>query len=99
MSKTEATPEQETIEVNRFIVTKTRRGQNKLLKITFKNGRTATIDHDKACEALKVDDRQCWKDHKCYSSTTGVPKAVQTFEGAVIEYNDKKTEAPAEEAK
>ena len=84
MSKTQESP---VIEVNRFIGTKKRRGQGAILKISFKNGRTAMVDHDKACDALKVDDRPCYKKHNCYSSTTGVPRDVQAFEGAVIEYN------------
>ena len=58
------------------------------------------VDHDKACDALKVDERPCYKKHNCYSSTTGVPRDVQAFEGAVIEYNSEVTkEEEVEETK
>lgn len=96
MSKSDNTQSPEVVEVNKFVVTKGRRGKGLTLKIKFKNGRTAMVDHDKACEALKVDERPCWNTHKCYSSTTGVPRAVEAFEGAVMEYNKAKAKAEAE---
>ena len=63
------------IKSKRFVVRQSLIGQNKTIKVEFKNGKTATYDHDKAYNAMKskLETLPCWEKYKSYTASNNVP--------------------------
>jgi len=71
----------ETLESKRFVVRQSLIGQNKLIKVTFKDNRTYTYNHDEAYEVMKdkLLSMNCWAKYKSYTSSTNLPVAVRAI--------------------
>jgi hypothetical protein len=63
----------------RFVVRKSLIGQNTIIEVTFKNGKTAKYNHDEAYEAMKsaLDTMNCWEKYKSYTSSSSIPVKVR----------------------
>lgn len=72
---------QNVIESKRFVVRKSLIGQNATIKVTFKDGRKAEYEHDKAYEVMKskLDTMPCWEKYKSYTSSSNLPIAVRAI--------------------
>ena len=59
----------------RFVVRKSLIGKNQVIEVTFKNGKTATYNHDLAFEIMKekLEVMECFKKHKSYTSSSSIP--------------------------
>lgn len=59
----------------RFVIRKSLIGKNQLITVNFKNGKTVTYNHDKVYEVMKdkLEQMNCFKKYKSYTSSTGVP--------------------------
>ena len=70
---------QNSIQSKRFVIRKSLIGQNTIIKVTFKNGKTFKYNHDKAYELMSenLDHLSCWLKYNSYTSSTSVPKALQ----------------------
>ena len=71
----------QTINSKRFVVRQSLIGKNAVIKVTFKDGRTSTYDHDAAYEAMKdkLLTMNCWSKYKSYTSSTNLPVAVRAI--------------------
>ena len=71
----------QTIDSKRFVVRQSLIGQNKLIKVTFKSGLTATYNHDEAYEVMKdkLLGMNCWAKYKSYTSSTNLPVSVRAI--------------------
>ena len=63
----------------RFVIRKSLIGQNTVINVTFKNGKTFTYNHDKAFELMKdnLTKLKCWEKYKSYTSSTSIPRVLQ----------------------
>ena len=63
------------IKTKRFVVRKSLIGKNTVITVEFKNGNTATYDHDKAYNAMKskLETLPCWEKYKSYTASNNVP--------------------------
>ncbi len=63
------------IKSKRFVVRKSLIGKNTVITVEFKNGKTATYDHDKAYNAMKskLETLPCWTKYKSYTASNNVP--------------------------
>jgi len=59
----------------RFVIRKSLIGKNQLITVNFKNGKTVTYNHDKVYEVMKdkLEQINCFKKYKSYTSSTSVP--------------------------
>ena len=59
----------------RFVVRKSLVGKNAVINVTFKNGKTATYNHDKVYEVMKekLSTLPCWTKYKSYTASNNVP--------------------------
>ena len=66
----------------RFVVRQSLIGKNQIIKVTFKNGKTFKYNHDKAFELMKdnLTKLNCWAKYKSYTSSTSIPKVLQSAE-------------------
>jgi len=66
----------------RFVVRKSLIGKNQIIEVTFKNGKTFKYNHDKAFELMKdnLTKLNCWEKYKSYTSSTSIPKVLQSAE-------------------
>lgn len=66
----------------RFVIRKSLIGQNQIIEVTFKNGKTFTYNHDKAFELMKdnLTKLNCWEKYKSYTSSTSIPRVLQNTE-------------------
>jgi len=73
---------QNSITSKRFVIRKSLIGQNQIIEVTFKNGKTFTYNHDKAFELMKdnLTKLNCWEKYKSYTSSTSIPKVLQNTE-------------------
>jgi len=73
----------------RFVMRKALVGKNVVIEVSFKNGRTAKYDHDKAFEIMKdkLEAMPCWEKYKSYTATNNLPMVLRGTE-AVIELTD-----------
>ena len=71
----------QTINSKRFVVRQSLIGKNTVIKVTFKNGKTAEYDHDKAYEVMKdkLEAMNCWAKYKSYTSSSNLPVAVRAI--------------------
>ena len=59
----------------RFVVRQSLVGKNAVITVTFKNGKTATYNHDKVYEVMKekLNTLPCWTKYKSYTASNNVP--------------------------
>ena len=69
----------EVLKSKRFVVRKSLVGKNQIIEVTFKNGKTATYNHDKVYELLKdkLETLPCFQKYKSYTSSNSLPVAVR----------------------
>ena len=65
----------ENLKSKRFVIRKSLIGKNQGIEVTFKNGKTATYNHDLAFEIMKdkLESMECFKKYKSYTSSTSIP--------------------------
>ena len=73
---------QNSITSKRFVIRKSLIGQNTIIDVTFKSGKTFKYNHDKAFELMKdnLTKLNCWEIYKSYTSSTSIPKVLQNVE-------------------
>jgi|TARA_R100000655_G_scaffold77791_1_gene117068 hypothetical protein len=67
------------IQSKRFVVRQSLVGQNTTVEVTFKNGKTATYNHDKVFSLMKdkLEAMACWAKYKSYTSSNNLPLSVR----------------------
>ena len=67
------------IKSKRFVVRQSLVGQNKTIDVTFKNGKTATYNHDKEFAIMKdkLEAMACWAKYKSYTASNNLPLSVR----------------------
>jgi len=67
------------IKSKRFVVRQSLVGQNKTIKVEFKNGKTATYNHDKVFSIMKdkLENMACWAKYKSYTASNNLPLSVR----------------------
>ena len=67
------------IESKRFVVRQSLVGKNATINVTFKNGKTATYNHDKVFAIMKdkLEAMNCWTKYKSYTSSNNLPMSVR----------------------
>ena len=67
------------INSKRFVVRQSLIGQNKTIKVEFKNGKTATYNHDKVFSIMKdkLENMACWAKYKSYTASNNLPLSVR----------------------
>ena len=73
---------QNSIQSKRFVIRKSLIGQNTIIEVNFKNGKTFKYNHDNAYELMSenLDHLTCWLKYKSYTSSTSIPKVLQNTE-------------------
>ena len=68
-----------TINSKRFVVRQSLVGKNTTINVTFKNGKTATYNHDKVFSLMqdKLEAMACWAKYKSYTSSNSLPVSVR----------------------
>ena len=63
------------IESKRFVIRKSLIGKNAIITVNFKNGKTATYNHDKVFEVMKdkLENMACFIKYKSYTASNNVP--------------------------
>ena len=63
----------------RFVVRKSLVGKNAVITVNFKNGKSATYNHDKVYEIMKdkLNTLPCFIKYNSYTSSTNVPVVVR----------------------
>ncbi|MCP4991781.1 MAG: hypothetical protein GY928_38685 [Colwellia sp.] len=64
-----------TLKSKRFVLRQSLIGKNQTITVNFKNGKTATYNHDKVFEVMKdtLTKLPCWLKYKSYTATNNVP--------------------------
>ena len=59
----------------RFVVRKSLIGKNAVITVNFKNGKSATYNHDKVFSVMKskLEKMPCWEKYKSYTASNNVP--------------------------
>ena len=67
------------INSKRFVVRQSLVGKNATIKVEFKNGKTATYNHDKVFSLMKdkLENMPCWIKYKSYTSSNNLPMSVR----------------------
>ena len=67
------------IESKRLEVRQSLVGKNMTIKVEFKNGKTATYNHDKVFAIMKdkLETMACWAKYKSYTSSNNLPMSVR----------------------
>ena len=67
------------IKSKRFVVRQSLIGQNKTINVEFKNGKTATYNHDKVFAIMKdkLEAVPCWLKYKSYTASNNIPMMVR----------------------
>ena len=67
------------IQSKRFVVRQSLVGKDATVEVTFKNGKTATYNHDKVFSLMKgkLEQMACWAKYKSYTSSNNLPLAVR----------------------
>mgnify|MGYP003138836944 CR=1 FL=1 len=67
------------IKSKRFVVRQSLVGKNTTIKVEFKNGKTATYNHDKVFSIMKdkLEAMNCWAKYKSYTASNNLPLAVR----------------------
>ena len=63
----------------RFVIRQSLIGKNKIIEVTFKNGKSVTYNQDKVYEVKKskLETMNCFLKYKSYTSSTSVPLLVR----------------------
>ena len=66
----------------RFVIRKSLVGKNQVIEVTFKNGKTATYNHDIAFEIMKskLESMNCFIKYKSYTSSNSLPVILRDKE-------------------
>ena len=69
------------LQSKRFVIRKSLIGKNQIIEVTFKNGKTATYNHDTVYEAMKakLETMNCFIKYKSYTSSSSVPVIAREF--------------------
>ena len=67
------------IKSKRFVVRQSLVGKNTTIKVEFKNGKTATYNHDKVFAIMRdmLESMACWAKYKSYTSSGNLPMSVR----------------------
>ena len=67
------------IQSKRFVVRQSLIGKDATVEVTFKNGKTATYNHDKVFSLMKdkLEAMACWAKYKSYTSSNNLPLSVR----------------------
>ena len=67
------------IQSKRFVVRQSLVGKDATINVTFKNGKTATYNHDKVFSLMKdkLEEMACWAKYKSYTSSNNLPLSVR----------------------
>ena len=67
------------IQSKRFVVRQSLVGKDATIEVTFKNGKTATYNHDKVFSLMKdkLEEMACWTKYKSYTSSNKLPLSVR----------------------
>ena len=67
------------INSKRFVVRQSLVGKNATIKVEFKNGKTATYNHDKVFAIMKdsLENMACWAKYKSYTASNNLPTSVR----------------------
>ena len=67
------------IKSKRFVVRQSLIGKNKTIEVSFKNGKTATYNHDKVFSIMKdkLESLDCFKKYKSYTATNNIPVVLR----------------------
>jgi hypothetical protein len=67
------------INSKRFVVRKSLVGKNATINVEFKNGKTATYNHDKVFAIMKdkLEAMACWAKYKSYTASNNIPMMVR----------------------
>ena len=59
----------------RFVIRKSLVGKKAVITVNFKNGKTATYNHDKVFEVMKskLEQMPCFQKYKSYTASNNVP--------------------------
>jgi len=66
----------------RFVIRKSLIGKNAVITVNFKNGKTATYNHDKVFEVMKdkLENMNCFQKYKSYTATNNIPLVLRDKE-------------------
>ena len=71
--------ENNVIKSKRFVVRQSLVGKNTTINVEFKNGKTATYNHDKVFAIMKdsLEAMACWAKYKSYTASNNIPLVVR----------------------
>ena len=70
------------INSKRFVVRQSLVGKDTTINVVFKNGKTATYNHDKVFNIMqdKLEAMNCWLKYKSYTSSNSIPVILRDKE-------------------
>ena len=70
------------INSKRFVVRQSLVGKDVTINVTFKNGKTATYNHDKVFAIMKdkLEAMNCWAKYKSYTASNNLPVILRDKE-------------------
>ena len=70
------------LQSKRFVIRKSLVGKNTVVEVTFKNGKTAKYNHDKAFAIMKdgLESLACFAKYGSYTASTNIPKVLRDQE-------------------
>tara|TARA_R110000737_G_scaffold278116_1_gene284914 strand:+ start:1041 stop:1271 length:231 start_codon:yes stop_codon:yes gene_type:complete len=70
------------INSKRFVVRQSLVGKDTTINVEFKNGKTATYNHDKVFNIMqdKLEAMNCWMKYKSYTSSNSIPVMLRDKE-------------------
>ena len=80
----------ENLKSKRFVVRRSLIGKNQVIEVTFKNGKTATYNHDEVWELMKskLEVMNCFIKYNSYTSSSSIPVVargiVETVKAEVL---------------
>ena len=71
--------ENNVIKSKRFVVRQSLVGKDATIQVAFKNGKTATYNHDKVFAIMKdsLEAMACWAKYKSYTASNNIPLVVR----------------------
>ena len=71
--------ENNVINSKRFVVRQSLVGKNTTINVEFKNGKSATYNHDKVYSIMKdkLESMACWAKYKSYTASNNLPVVVR----------------------
>ena len=71
--------ENNVIKSKRFVVRQSLVGKDATIEVSFKNGKTATYNHDKVFAIMKdkLETLPCFQKYKSYTASSNLPLAVR----------------------